>query len=288
MVGAHPALKGLPTFGDYRELLDQVRLDGVLISTPHTLHFVQISECLERGLHVLAEKPLVVCSDHARKLIELRDKRRRVLLVAYQRHYQPAFRYLRRAIREGRLGRVHFIQGYQGEWWLKNNRGRWRTDPALSGGGVLADVMSHILEVILWLTDSEPEEVHAYFDQRGTPVEVNAVLSIRFKDGAIASVNMCGDIPSHYHDEVRVWGDRGGMQVVWDRGASVIEWMPEKRVVPEGEWPPGSDADRNFVNAVLGREPVEVPAEWGLKVTLLKEAAWESGRTGRAVKVAKP
>ena len=90
-----------------------------------------------------------------------------------------------------------------------------------------------------------------------------------------------------FGEEVNIWGDKGGVQLVWDRGASITEWTPEKRLVPEAELPPPSDPDRNFVNAVLGKEPVEVPAEWGLKVTLLKEAAWKSGRTGRAVKVEK-
>jgi predicted dehydrogenase len=262
-------------------------MDGVLISTPHTLHFPQISQALERGLHVLSEKPLVVRSDHARRLIELRDRKRRVLLVAYQRHYQSSYRHLHKAVGDGRLGRLNMIVGHQSENWLAANAGRWRTDPALSGGGVMADVMSHILEALLWITDLRAEEVYARFDNRGTAVEVIAALSIRFAGGAIASITTGGDTRrARFHEEINLWGDRGAVELIWEGGAAITEWMPEKRVVPESEWPPASSPARNFVNAVLGKEQVEVPAEWGLKVTLLKEAAWESGRTGRAVKLA--
>ena len=284
---AHPHLKNVPAFADYRELLDKAPMDGVLISTPHTFHFPQISQALERALHVLSEKPLVVRSDHARRLIELRDKHRRVLLVAYQRHYQSGYKHLRKAVGEGRLGRLNMIVGHQSENWLAANAGRWRTAPALSGGGVMADVMSHILETLLWITDLQPEEVYARFDNRGTPVEVVASLSIRFAGGAVASISTGGDTRrARFHEEINLWGDCGAMELIWEAGATVTEWMPERRVIPESEWPPASSPVRNFVNAALGREQVEVPAEWGLKVTLLKEAAWESGRTGRPVKVA--
>jgi len=286
IMNAHPSLKNVPAFSDYRELLDKVPMDGVLISTPHTFHFPQIGEALERRLHVLSEKPLVVRSDHARKLIELRDKHRRVLLVAYQRHYQSGYRYLRKAVSDGRLGRLNMIVGHQSENWLTANASRWRTDPALSGGGVMADVMSHILEALLWITDLQPEEVYARFDNRGTRVEVIAALSIRFAGGAIASISTGGDTRrARFHEEISLCGDSGALQLVWEAGPAVTEWAPEKRVVPESEWPPASSPTRNFANAILGKEEIEVPAEWALKVTLLKEAAWESGRTGRPVKV---
>ena len=287
MTEAHPALKDVPVFAEYQDLVGKVRLDGVVISTPHVFHFPQISDALERGLHVLSEKPLVVRSDHARRLIELRDRQRRILLVAYQRHYQSGYRYLRKAVSEGRLGHLNMIVGHQSENWLAANANRWRTDPAISGGGVMADVMSHILEALLWITGLQPEEVYARFDPRGTRVEVLATLSIRFAGGAIASISTGGDTRrARFHEEINLWGDHGALELVWDGGAVVTEWMPDKRVIPASECPPESSPARNFVNAVLGREPVECPAEWGLKVTLLKEAAWESGRTGRAVKVA--
>ncbi len=288
MRDAHALLRGLPAFADYRELLDQTPLDAVVVSTPHVFHYPQISEALQRGLHVLAEKPLVTRSEHARRLIELRDKRRRVLLLSYQRHYQGAYRHLRRLVQAGTLGRINMIVGHQSEDWLTANAGRWRTEPEISGGGVVADVMSHILEALLWITDHRPEEVYACFDGRGTRVEVVAALTVRFENGLTASISTGGDTRRPcFHEEINLWGERGAVELVWERGAVITEWLPQRRNVPESEWPAGSDPDRNFVNAVLGLEPVECPAEWGLKVTLLKEAAWESGRLRQPVRVAR-
>jgi predicted dehydrogenase len=287
MSQAHPSLGELPSYSDYRELLDAVPMDGVVISTPHACHFEQIREALNRDLHVLTEKPLVTRSDHARELMRLRDHHQRVLLVAYQRHYQAEFCYLNRMVQEGKLGRINLMVGYQSENWLATNRNRWRTDPAISGGGVVFDVMSHMLESILWVTGLQPEQVSAHFDSCGTPVEVIATLVIRFAGGAVASVSMNGDTPrAGYDEELCLWGDRGSIRLIWEREAILTEWTPERRSVEANDLPTVSDADTNFVNAIQGLEPVKAPAEWGLRVTLLKEAALESGRSGQPAPVA--
>src|SRR5579871_6510335 len=54
----YPALADVPAFADYKEMLSDVALDAAEISTPHTLHKEQIVAALDRGLHVLCEKPL--------------------------------------------------------------------------------------------------------------------------------------------------------------------------------------------------------------------------------------
>lgn len=72
-----------PAYGDYREMLERETLDAVIISTPHALHFEQTRDALNRGLHVLIEKPLTIASRDARALIALAAKRDRMLVVAY-------------------------------------------------------------------------------------------------------------------------------------------------------------------------------------------------------------
>jgi predicted dehydrogenase len=57
-----PIKKKPPQFADYRDLLDKVKVDAVLIVTPHADHFQQITDSLDAGLHVLAEKPMVITS----------------------------------------------------------------------------------------------------------------------------------------------------------------------------------------------------------------------------------
>ena len=78
----HEAVADLPVFPDYRDLLAEVELDAVEISTPHTTHFEQIIASLERGAHVLTEKPMV-CSIEDAKLVMAEEEKSGKLLASH-------------------------------------------------------------------------------------------------------------------------------------------------------------------------------------------------------------
>ncbi|MYF91757.1 MAG: Gfo/Idh/MocA family oxidoreductase, partial [Gemmatimonadetes bacterium] len=90
----HSQAAELPEFTHYQEMLEQVELDAVEISTPHTLHFEQIMAALDKGLHVLTEKPMVCTVDHARQVIAKSEETGKVLMISYQRHLQAQYRYV--------------------------------------------------------------------------------------------------------------------------------------------------------------------------------------------------
>src|SRR5438309_1190831 len=66
---AYQLLQGIPTFDSHRDMLEKVEMDAIAIATPHTQHFQQVLDSLERGKHVICEKPLVTSSGEARQLI---------------------------------------------------------------------------------------------------------------------------------------------------------------------------------------------------------------------------
>ncbi|HEO71444.1 MAG TPA: Gfo/Idh/MocA family oxidoreductase, partial [Candidatus Hydrogenedentes bacterium] len=68
----------LPVYADYKDMLKNEQLDGVVILSPHTVHFEQASTALRKGLHVLAEKPMVCTINHAKALIQTARKAKRV------------------------------------------------------------------------------------------------------------------------------------------------------------------------------------------------------------------
>ena len=70
MVEAHPQAASKPVFTDYRQMLDAVEMDAVVILTPHTQHFEQGMDALAAGKHVLMEKPMVCTVQRAHTLIE--------------------------------------------------------------------------------------------------------------------------------------------------------------------------------------------------------------------------
>jgi len=79
-----PGSDKLPAYSDYREMLKKESLDGVIILSPHTVHFPQIMDSLQRGLHVLTEKPMVCRIRDAKTVIKKAEDSGRILMISYQ------------------------------------------------------------------------------------------------------------------------------------------------------------------------------------------------------------
>ena len=284
LVKRHPHLEGLPRFSDYRKLLREVEMDGVIIATPHTLHYEHIMTSLDHGLHVLSEKPLVCSTAHANAVIRKSERKGLILMLAYQRHFFPAFRYARELVAKGEIGKVTFVQGLQAQEWLRGTRGSWRQNPALSGGGQLNDSASHLFDIILWVTDLVPDTVYAAIDNRGTKVDILSGVTVRFKGGAIGSLAVVGDAPGWW-EEITFYGDKGAIYVRDNRLVLQSGYPKTKTKDVTDRKRYKGNADKNFVDSILGRDEPQTPPIWGKRVIQLTEAAWASGRTGKPAKV---
>ncbi len=274
----------LPEFTDYQEMLEQVGLDAVEISTPHTLHFEQIMAALDKGLHVLTEKPMVCTVDHARQVIAKAEEADKVLMISYQRHLQAQYRYVRNQIAAGELGDIQFISALQDQKWYQGTIGLWRQQMALSGGGQLNDSGSHLLDIVLWMTGLEVEEVQAYMEYFDSEVDINSALSLRFGNGALGTIAVVGNSPTGgIWEDITIWGTKA---VVYIRRGQIFYKTQHSNEAYEVNNLPGSAMpDQNFIDAILGRDQVQVPPECGLRVIELTEAAWASAASGQPVKV---
>ena len=274
----------LPEFTHYQEMLEQVELDAVEISTPHTLHFEQIMAALDKGLHVLTEKPMVCTVDHARQVIAKAEETGKVLMISYQRHLQAQYRYVRNQIAAGELGDIQFISALQDQKWYQGTIGLWRQQMALSGGGQLNDSGSHLLDIALWMTGLEVAEVQAYMEYFDSEVDINSALSLRFRNGALGTIAVVGNSPTGgIWEDITIWGTKA---VVYIRRGEVFYKTQHSNEVYEVSNLPGSTTpDQNFIDAILGRDQVQVPPECGLRVIELTEAAWASAASGQPVKV---
>ena len=280
----HQGVADLPTFRDYKEMLEEVEMDAVEISTPHTLHFEQIMASLDRDLHVLSEKPMVCTVEHAHKAIARAEEKGKILMVSYQRHLAPEFRYVRNQIQCGELGEIRFISALQDQNWYRGTQGSWRQQLSLSGGGQLNDSGSHLLDIILWMTGLEVAEVQAYMENFTSEVDINSALSLRFKNGAMGNVSVVGDSPvGGIWEDITIWGSKA---VVYMRNGEISYKVANdnKTFQPSG-LPGATTPDRNFIDAILGLDDVQVPPVCGLRVIELTEAAWESARTGAPARV---
>ncbi len=273
------SVAAVPTFKDYREMLAQAAPDAVVICTPHTLHFPQAMDCLQAGCHVLLEKPMVNKVSEAHALLQKIDETKKVVGLGYQRHAMPQFRYIKEKIASGEFGGVQFINALQQQGWAKGTAGSWRQNPAMSGGGQINDSGSHLLDIVLWTTGLAPEKVAAFMDNRGTPVDINSALSIKFTSGAQGNISVVGDAAGWYED-ITIWCDKGTFYVRND-GSFRVQGSDGKTFEPEaGDMPAGSDVDTNFIHAILGTEEIAAAPINGLRTIELTEAAWESAASG--------
>ena len=286
-----PALKGTPEYTDHRSLLADANPDAVEIATPHALHATHIIDSFEAGCHVLVEKPLVISTEEAEQALAKRDEAGKVLLVSYQRRYEPNFRYVQQVVSSGVLGKLEFVSAVLSQGWMQLSRAKWRQNPKISGGGMLLDTGSHLLDFLLFATGLEVDRVAAYSSNLSAPVEINSAVSVQFAGGCIGSVAVIGHAASSIHEAVNIFGSKGSIRLEAGRvaGRSEVDISHQSYSdgpVEVGELPDGSTPDANFIDAILGHDDVKSPGETGLAVIRFTEGIQESVRLGREVTVA--
>jgi predicted dehydrogenase len=257
-------------------------LDAVFIITPHALHFAQARACLEAGIDVLLEKPMVMTADEARSLIQTRDRTGRLLVVAFQGSLSSRIREASRLLRSGELGRILNVNAIAWQDWDNRTHGTWRQDPALSGGGFLFDTGAHMLNTVADLAGEGFSQVAAWLENDGNPVEVRAVVMARLASGALVTMNACGTAIPSCHSDIRVftteaiirtgiWGEVLEIQRAGRDRARAIRSLP-----PIPVW-------EQFLRVRDGRIANPSPPEVGLRMAQLWDAIRESAARGGAV-----
>ena len=163
-------------YTSYIDLLSDASLDAVVISLPHHLHSEVAHVALQRGLHVLVDKPMTLRVDHARSLVTAAEQRELTLMVAFNRHFEPPFTKARELIDSRAIGDLRLIDAYIAyDWdlWSSPPQTRFsgsashmldgvsdaqaallletsfRGSAAANGGGFLADGGAHVVDACL-------------------------------------------------------------------------------------------------------------------------------------------
>jgi len=268
-------------YDDLKTMLDKVKPDAVLISTPHTLHFKQGMMALDAGCHVYMEKPMVTSSEDAYTLAEKVKETGKVFVIGYNTPCSPNFYYLRDVIRNNKLGKLELVIGYITQNWLKATKGAWRQVPELSGGGQAYDSGAHLLNSLCWSVECPVAEVFSFIDNCGSAVDINSSINVKFENGVMASIVVSGNCPSpggthmafifdNGRIEIDGWG--GGWIKVFE-GEKFIESPP---ITPEMS---AGRADYNFIDAILGRAEARTNAGNGIIHSELMDAIYESAKT---------
>ncbi|MEA4978706.1 MAG: Gfo/Idh/MocA family oxidoreductase [Petrimonas sp.] len=275
-------------------LPEEERMDFVTIVTPNKWHFEPAMMALERGFHVVIDKPMTFSLEEAKILQKKVEETGLVLALTHVYSGYPAVKEAKARIVEGKIGKLRRVYVEYTQGWLSkrieilggNNAG-WRTDPARTGkAGTMGDVGTHAWHLAEYITGLKVEEVCA--DLRtfveGRPVDDDGAALLRFENG-VAGVLMATQIATGEANNIRirVYGEKGGMEwrqmdpnrliLRWgDRPAEELymgsnEYMSDLALwntrIPSGH-PEGfieafANIYRNFALTVMAKKRGEVP-----------------------------
>ncbi|MDF2593668.1 MAG: oxidoreductase domain protein [Clostridia bacterium] len=153
------------SFFDYKQMLDSLALDIIHICTPNDSHYEIAMYAMERGVHVLCEKPMTTTILEAEKLVETAKKKNLVNAVNFHNRFYPITHHMRQIIKEGQLGIIFSIHGgYVQDWLQFETDFNWRLISSVSGKTrAVADIGSHWLDLVEYVTGLKVIEVFAEF-----------------------------------------------------------------------------------------------------------------------------
>ena len=153
-------------YEDYREMIDNENLDCVHICTPNSTHYEVACYALDKGVHVLCEKPLAVNEDEAKKLLAYAREKNLIHAMNLNCRFYPLAYQMREMVKSGELGEIFTINGgYNQDWLFYDTDYNWRLEPALSGDSrAFADIGTHWIDLVEFITGLKVTEVMADFE----------------------------------------------------------------------------------------------------------------------------
>jgi len=278
-------------YDDYETMLDKADLDAVSLIVPHTMHFEMCKQALERGIHVLVEKPMVTSTPEAEELVRIVERSGKVLNIAFQGPHRSQVRTARRLIREGRIGELVSLRCIVAQAWLsllaRLPQKKWRLRKAMAGGGQLYDTGSHLINSMLWTSELQPERVYAEIDCRSEEVDVNSAVTVRFTNGAIGMISVLGSTRvSGMGSELLFTGTDGDMLLPnGSHGGGELKLFEATESPEPFEMEDDSSPQRNFVRAIRGEVSPSCPPEYGVRLARLMDAIYLSAEQGHPVTV---
>jgi predicted dehydrogenase len=294
---------GATPYDDLTKLLDAEEVDVLHVCTPNAVHAEQALAGLDRGLHVVCEKPLAVSTDEAEAMTAAADSAGVVAATCYQVRGYPLVQHMRTAVAAGELGVPQVVHGRYACDDLLGASGGWRLDPAASGPSyVVGDLGTHWLDLAEHVTGLAVREVLAEF--RGEPLEHYAALLLRLDGGAVGSLVLSAGMAGRKNQLLfECEGEAGGF--TWDqeepntllaRSARGPAQVVVKEAGPLARYPAGhaegyGGAFRNLFAAIYGAIGGEAGRAYptfedGRRGVAILEAAVRSAREGRWAEVA--
>jgi predicted dehydrogenase len=298
---------------DWRGIVERHDVDLISIVTPVVTHCEMTLAALDRGKHVLCEKPMAMNADEARRMANRAREKDVLALIDHELRFLPGRLQMKAMLQRGDIGRIkHASVIFRADSRTDPDRPwNWWSD-ARQGGGALGAIASHIVDGFRWLLATEIDaiscnlatHIRARKDHEGQsrPVtsddEANLLLRFaenEFTEGATGNVSISLVEPGKPLHRFEIFGERGALRVegdgeLWQAEAGGGEW--KKIQVNRGELAPGMSDNgwargftvfaQQIVDAVReGRSSIAGAASFedGYRTQLVLDAARESDQS---------
>ena len=285
-------------FASLHEMLAKSDVDLVVLCTPSGLHPSQAIQAAQAGRHVMTEKPMATRWSDGLRMVRACDEAGVHLLVIKQNRRNATLQLLKRAMEKGRFGRIYmatinvFWSRPQSYYDSADWRGTWEFD-----GGALMNQASHYVDLVDWLI-GPVESVQAYIGTlaRNIQVEDTATVGIRWRSGALGSVNVTMlAYPRNLEGSITILGEHGTVRI---GGVAVNEIQTWEFAKPEPEDETIKSANYettsvygfghplyydNVVKVLRGEAAPETDGREGLRSLEVLIASYMSARDGRRV-----
>ncbi|MFD0712917.1 Gfo/Idh/MocA family protein [Paenibacillus sp. GCM10027626] len=276
-------------YSDLETMLAEEELDVVDITLPTFLHAETVIKALNKGHHVLCEKPMAMTSEEGQAMIEAARRSGKTLMIAQCLRFWPAYEYLKDTVASGRYGAVlsaSFFRGGNPPIWTHNN---WMVRKEASGGGLL-DLHIHDVDLINWLFG--PPDAVSTIARDVLPESVYDIVSTNYiyPDQKVVNAQMdrtlCGDFGFKMMYRVNFEGGN----LVFENGVLTDNPQAEKGFVPNLPNETGYYREIDyFIQSILENRPVErALPEDTLRTLFIAEAERDSAeRNGAIIALAK-
>jgi UDP-N-acetyl-2-amino-2-deoxyglucuronate dehydrogenase len=282
----------------YEELLKRSEADIVVLATPSGLHPEQAILAAKAGKHVMTEKPMATRWQDGKRMVTACDAAGVRLFVVKQNRRNTTLQLLKRAVEEGRFGRIYMTsinvfwnrpqEYYDSAKW----RGTWEFD-----GGAFMNQASHYVDLLDWLI-GPVESVQAYTAtlERNIEVEDTGVLAVRWRSGALGTMSVTMlTYPKNLEGSITVIGEKGTVRIGGVAVNEIQHWefadkRPEDDTIRDASYQTTSVYGfghplyyENVIKTLRGEAEPETDGREGLKTLEVLIATYLSARDGRKV-----
>ncbi len=219
-------------YADYLEMAEKESsrpdgIDFVSIVTPNATHYQIAKAFLEKGIHVVCEKPLCFTIEEAEELVALSKEKDLLFAVTYTYTGYTMSKVIKEMIAQGKIGNIIAVNGeYLQEWLIdelsteakgKQDLSVWRKDPKLSGiSNCVGDIGTHIENYVHYVTGLEIKRVAATMNTFGHPLDLNANILVEYENN-INGAYWCSQVAAGKLNglAIRIYGDEGSIE--WEQ-----------------------------------------------------------------------